>query len=438
MKKATALTLAGMMAVSSVASASMSRWNGFGAAQAFIADVQDIWTLPGVAASNADSTYFEFGSGVAASSNTSNSGFNNIKGTAPWGGNHMTLGPGVLAIWGNRPYSEGSGIDTGYTAPTGVISGSAPAAFTLVPRQTIDLIYAFKVSDTLDLAVGLNLASNGTKTEIATTGSPTTVTEESSSDFGITLGGEVKELGAIKLLEIGLQYNMGSAVNTNNDGVDTNKYTAAQADLDLRIGADVVDGANFQRIELGVNTDSLDVKDEPSTRVSSIPATAYQKSENKAMGWNLGWAMGKTSDKGMGLGGFTLSGLSQSRNEAYNTTEVNKWDKSSMTLAFVSAGEAKVKEWLTARAGISSTLWGSTSRVTETGTPAALTKNTLTTPSGPSTTLSAGLSFVFGDITIDGVLNQDVLYTGTYFVSGVPASLNSQVSATWGWGGSKE
>jgi hypothetical protein len=219
MKKATALTLAGLMAVSSVASASVSRWNGFGASNAFIADVQDIWTLPGVAASNGDAPYFEFGAGVAGASGQANVGFNNIVGPAvgAWAGTHITLGPGVLAIWGNRPYTENGNILAGFAQPSIVISGGAPSGVFLVPRQTIDLIYAFNVGETLQLGVGVNMASNGLKTETVTTAT-TTVTEQASGDFGITLGGEVKELGAIKLLEIGLQYNMLGQANTNNNG----------------------------------------------------------------------------------------------------------------------------------------------------------------------------------------------------------------------------
>jgi hypothetical protein len=386
----------------------------------------------GVAAANPSTSFGYGGPGTQDSS-----AYNGYAGAGAWGGNHMTLGPGVLAIWGNRPYTENSNILAGFTQPTAIVSGAAPAGALLTPRQTIDLIYGFNAGETLQIAVGINLANNGTKTETVTTGL-TTVTEQAAGDFGIALGAEVKELGAIKLLEIGLTYNMASATNTNNNGTDTNKITGVGADLDFRVGADIVDGKNFQRIELGVNTDSLTLKTEPSTASGTLASTTFQKSENAAMAWNLGWAKGMSNDKGMGLGGFMLSGLGQSRTEPNNGTEVNKVDRNNMTLAFVSGGEAKVKEWLTARAGISSTLWGATSTVTEAGASGATTKTTVSTPSGPATTLSAGLSFIFGDITVDGVLNQDVLYTGTYFVSGMSAALNSQVSATWGWGGSKE
>ena len=61
MNKVTTAALAGLVAVTATANASMSRWNGFGAAQAYIADVQDIWTLPGVITNYKNAAYIELG-----------------------------------------------------------------------------------------------------------------------------------------------------------------------------------------------------------------------------------------------------------------------------------------------------------------------------------------------------------------------------------------
>jgi hypothetical protein len=292
------------------------------------------------------------------------------------------------------------------------------------------------VSDAVAIGVGITLGSNNNKNETTTTGSPTTVSEQTAGDFGISLGGEFKGLGPIALLEVGLQFDNVSAVLTENDGTDTNKNSIAGSDLDLRVGMDITgDKGAFQRIELGVNTESLNAKTEPS---GGPAANSFVESKNTAMGWNLGWAKGKSNDKGMGLGGFMLSGVSNTEDEPYRFAEVSKFDASTMQLAFVCAGEGKIKDWLTARAGLSSNLWQNNTSSSEIGAAGATTKNVNTNSGSPNTTITTGLSFIFGDITIDGVLNQDVLYTGSYFVSGIPAALFSQVSATWGWGGSKE
>jgi len=433
MKKATALTLAGLMAISSVASASMSRWNGFGQSSLFIGDVQDIWTLPAVVASNANATYFEFGNG--GGTDYTNFGYNNLPGTA-WGGAHMTLGPGVLAIWGGRPFNELSNINGGSSVPNANGgTGTTPSSSFNTPDQMIDLIYGFNVGEGLALGVGINRGTAGSKTEVVS-GGTTTVSDNSTSDFGISLGADIKGLGPIALLEIGLQFNNTAGANIENDGTTTNKITLGGSDLDLRIGADIKGEKNgFQRIEVGVNTDSLTFKTEPG---DAAPANSFIESKNGAMAWNLGWASGMSSDKGMGLGGFILTGLSQDRSEPFNAAEVDKFNSSAMTLAFVCAGEGKVKDWITARAGLSSNLWASNSTIVEVGPAGSTTKVTSTNGGTANTTISTGLSLVFGDITLDGVLNQDLLYTGSYLVSGIPAGLFSQVSATWGWGGSKE
>lgn len=47
-------------------------------------------------------------------------------------------------------------------------------------------------------------------------------------------------------------------------------------------------------------------------------------------------------------------------------------------------------------------------------------------------TVSAGLGIHIGDgLEVDLVINQDVFFTGTYFVSGVPETVNSVISLTY-------
>lgn len=76
MKKITTAALAGLVAVTASANASMSRLNAFGAAKAFIADVQNIWTLPSVVASHKNTTYFELG--TAANQGAVNNVYKNL------------------------------------------------------------------------------------------------------------------------------------------------------------------------------------------------------------------------------------------------------------------------------------------------------------------------------------------------------------------------
>lgn len=440
MNKVTTAALAGLVAVTATANASMSRVNGFGAAAAYIADVQNIWTLPGVVASNKNATYFELGK---KTSNVVNSAYaGNAAVANAWGGVDAEVGPGVLGVWFNRPYNELSNLAGGATVPSAVGSGGTPSTTFLTPTQSIDLLYGFGLSDSTTLGVAINRASNSLKTETVSSGT-TTVGDQSSSDLGFGLGLEQKGVGPIDLLEVGLTLNLRGDANTNDNGSVKNKITQGGMDTDLRIGGDIAGSeGKFGRVELGLNLDSLDTKSEPA---AAAAANSFVESKQSALAWNLGYAMGKSSDKGMGLVGLMLQGNSASRDEANNGTAVNKLDSSNLYLLASTAAEAKVKEWLTLRAGLSSKLFYTGSVVTETGAAGATTKVTKSTDQPTGTTGNGGLgdagnaiasfgtSITLGSLVIDGVLNQDLLYSGTYLVSGVAGALSSQVSATWAW-----
>jgi len=440
MNKVTTAALAGLLAVTAGAQASASRWNGFGSAQAYIADVQDIFTLPGVVASHADTTYFELGNGIDIAAAFTATAYNGIAPANVWGGVHSKLGGGVLGLWFNRVSNTISGI-AGYTIPNaGAVLGGAEftawsAAATGTLNNQIDAIYGFSLSDATTLGIGLSRATNSGKTE-TTVGGTTGSFDSSIGDFGISLGLEQKEVGPISLLEIGLQYS-SRGNSFAQKGTATDKVNMNGSSINLRVGGDMTgEKGMFSRVELGFATQSLGLKDEFATAPA---AGSFVESKNSASMWNLGYAMGGTSDKGMGLMGLMLSGSGTSRDEAYNAAEVDKTDTSKMGLLATTAGEAKINGWLTVRAGLESNLFYSASTTTDQGAAGSTTK-TIITSDAPAANgkASMGTTLTFGDISIDGVLNQDLLYTGTYLVSGVPGALSSQVSLTWPWGGSKQ
>lgn len=445
MNKVTTAALAGLMVVTAGAQASDARWNGFGSANAYIADVQDIFTLPGVVASHADTTYFELGSlDTTVSPFFGNSGNNVSIANNAWGGVHSKLAGGVLGLWFNRATTTLNGIDAGYTVPDGGVApgpaGALAARLGSTLHNQIDVLYGYSLSDATTLGLGLSRGTNGTKTE-TTVGGTTGSTEETNGDFGVNLGVEQKEVGPIALLEVGLQYNSRGAAYTDKAPGGTNKIEANGSRINVRVGGDIAgEKGAFGRVELGFNTSSLNIKDAFN---GGNPSNAFVESKNSGMGYNLGYAAGMSSDKGMGLCGLMLQGQSISRDEAYNGTEVNKTDKSKLNLLATTAGEAKLTNWLTFRAGLESDLFYSTSTVTETGASGATTKVTTTndahagTAADPNAKASMGVSLSLGDLTLDGVFNQGLLYTGPYFISGLPAAYSSQVSLTWPWGGSK-
>jgi hypothetical protein len=449
MNKISTAALAGLVAVTATANASMSRWNGFGDANAYIADVQDIWSLPGVVVSNKNATYFEFGKAKsdtawstepvdAFSSYYNNPGQNATPVASAWGGVHGEVGPGVLGVWVNRGQSSlinglYSGLG-GEFAQTGNLSGGiAPNATVDMSAGElnvnngaggrVDLIYGFGLNDQIDLGISLSRANLNSKTEnVANTAGRVDSYDAGALGFGI--GAEIKEVAIFKLLEVGLVIDMDNMAISYKDTAGEDKIEHSASVYALRVGGDTAgENGMFGRAELGFRMGSGLSKNGVT---STAPVVGDKEHKISGSQWNLGYAMGKSGDKGMGLMGLMLKGEgSSSETDGANT----KSDRGSMSLQFTTAGEAKVKEWLTARAGIAANLYESSGT---TGAGATNPVKTSTSNNGAAT-LSTGLSGQFGQVTIDGVLNQDVLYTSGFLISGVSETLFTQVSATWGW-----
>jgi hypothetical protein len=447
MKKVTTLTLAGLMAVTAGAQASASRWNGFGEANAYIADVQDIWTLPGVIASHANTTYFEFGKTAAVTTSGTPNANDLPNGT--WGGSHSALGGGVLGIWLGRSANELDGVYSAMPNVDDSTTGSLTAANlsnvgiggltannllnsarTQFPEGRVDILYGFNLNDDVTLGFGVNRAAAGKSGDIDNGGNK----DKGSVDFsniGISLGAELKNVGPASLLELGLQWNSESATLAYTAAGGTeDKVTLVGSAIAFRAGADMTgEKGAFSRAELGLNTVSGEGK-------ANVGGTVIGGEKNNSLGYKLGYACGMSGDKGMGLGGLMLIGNSTNNEDIVTSGTAPKSGSSSMVLQVSSAGEMKLKDWLQTRAGISGNIWDSSATSSDNGA-ATPTKKTTSTTKGSKAVLTAGLSLLLGDVVIDGVLNQDVLYTGGYLFSGVAETISSQVSATWAWGGAK-
>ena len=451
MNKLTTAALVGMLAVTAGAQASASRVNGFGASKAFIADVQNIFTLPGVVASNPDTTYFELGqTGAPAATNAVAINATAVSNNA-WGGVHGKLGGGVLGIWFNTMSRTLDSIDAGYTQPSaGTGFGGQTATFQATVQAALNnqlaLFYGFELGDSTALGVGVSRGVNSNTRETVVTAG-TSNADTTINDLGLSLGLEQKGLGPISLLEVGLQFSTRNDAYTEKSTNTTNKLTADGTNIALRVGGDMTgENGKFSRIELGFATSGLSLKTAPQTAAA---ANTFVESKNSAMLWNAGYAMGMSSDKGMGLMGLMLKNKGQSRDEAFNgltptSAEVNKTNFNTLDLLVSTAGEAKINNWLAFRAGLESDIFYSKTTVTELGAAGNTTKTTTNANAHTGTVgdenakISMGVTFTLGDLVLDGVLNQGLLYNGAYIISGIPSGLSSQVSLTWPWGGSKQ
>ncbi len=446
MNKMTAVALVGLVAVSSMTSASKARQNGFGKSGTFVNDVQNVWSLPTTMLENKDATYFELGQGNVG--NVGNGSANDVE-TMPWGGVHASLGGGVLGLWVNRPANDFDDFTRSTSFAPSIWGTTTPGQFqtflgltftpssltnldvlrATAPGSRVDVLYGMSLNDQVDLAIGLNRASFN----FSTTDTLSPVTSKNTianNSTGVLLGAAMKNLGPIAKLEIGLGFQTQSFL-LSFENATTDKSTVDASGFGIRVAGDLSsEKGKISKFDITYASANMSSKDTPAV---ALPVAIEEKLSGSSYG--LGYAMGMSNDKGMGLAGLILSGDSSTVDNSIVGT-VDKVDNSSMTLDLVTAGEAKVKDWLVARAGLSGKIYGTTSVKND----VTLTSKDETTKEYPAdATVSTGLSFLLGDITIDGVFNRDFLYTGPYFLSSSgDALINTQVSATWAWGAGKE
>jgi hypothetical protein len=126
----------------------------------------------------------------------------------------------------------------------------------------------------------------------------------------------------------------------------------------------------------------------------------------------------------------TLTGAIANAKYESETTTVN--------IPVTMAVEHHISNVVTARFGICQDLYQSgTSKATTTtydalGAETGVTELTTSaeTLAGTTVSLGAGIN-VLKDLTVDAVVRQQVLFSGTYLVSGVPETLVSQISAKY-------
>lgn len=424
------------------AHATLAADEGLGAASAFMVNDASYTSFPQVVDAYKGATYFEFGIASPLSPSAAPDGSPGNAASA-WGGADIPFGAGALGVWVGRPdgdfaglYGESrldaAGLATGFApgmdrlAGLGGISASSTvdAFYGAEPAQArVDLIYAFDFTDRLRLAVGLNRAASDQQVDFGSDG----YDAYTADNLGLSLGADYKGLPYIKLLQLGLQVNEESLLADANISGTDNKLASSAQGFDLRAGADIPAGdGSFGRAELGLKSGTLSVQSEAG-------ADADGNDRGGATEYRLGYALGETQDRGMGLCGLMVHG------SAGNDDGVNSISYNTLNVVLSTAGEMKLKEWLTARAGLSGSLYsqGAVSVVRGSGaTPAySAADSSLADGAGSvapagAAQVSLGLSLNLGSITVDGGLNQNLLYSGSARVGNEPGA---RVSMVWDW-----
>ncbi len=385
MKKWIAVTGAVLMTASTASASSSSlsplfgysnsRMDALGVNNWEVKDDHNVFFVPALITNYKNALYGEFGSDACGAAGTcsAESGGQNLRGAATrFGGTHMEGMGGVWGLYLGRPYN-GVFNAAGTILPAGI--------FAAVPTNNrFDFLYGMGTG----MPVGIGVTYAGQRND-------TPVTDNSFGELDLNASASLMN-GA---LDAALTFGYGTA----KDKAANDEATAKALSLFLRSHRDMGGAGTLLTTLQGTWVDFG--KDVDATTKSLL----------------LDAALNCTSHQGA-LMIFAL-GASYA-----NATGVDSVSGRTYALPATIAIEHQTFKPVKVRFGVTKALWSHTdddtvpSKVTPDGNP----------------TVSFGLGWQVQDnLTVDAVVNQDVLFTGTHLVSGVPETLNAKVSGAWRW-----
>jgi hypothetical protein len=427
MKKGAILALAGLMAASA-SYATEERAGGFGRVSLFLADSSDWKSLPQTV--NGNSITFE-----------------GIDGNLDWMGINKDVFGGSLGVYNGRDsWDIFSGSVSGFNIANPV-NGGDPTPDNQYGQQDVtdltDLIFAINLSDAARLAVGLTWGNN--INNIYDYSEPSNANNYykanfSSSVTGISLGADLKELGPIAVLQIGLQYHMWNQLNSEDYYTTQNtlnKVTIDNTKIALRVGGDLAgENGAFGRFELGV---AMEGSEQKSAYQTALPANSFEKVTGSQNDYILGYASGISGDKGMIVVGVALTGQTSGweAKNYFGAMQDGKMEEGEAAVVVSAGGEANYNSWVTLRGGVDANVLGGSGEkftYTDGNTPANNYTDTYTYDNQFGANLNLGATVRFGNFAVDGTVNQAWVVEGPDFLSGAGEDIFFGASVTYALG----
>src|SRR3989339_249011 len=415
------------------------------------------------------------GAGVAPRVN------NNVTIANQWGGVSgacPVIEGATLGLFLNRPYSGILGsagqnaTGSGVTAVTADGFGNSMVA--LAPQTRFDLFYelpfaGFKLGALLNVA-GDNLSNeNKTTSSPLVTGNTTSSDELSSSEVNLVMGAQVRDVLLASDLDLVLtlgfpsakntyktsQYNGTAWINTNDWIFQTNSALnlgiTARAAIPVKNNpllayfnytSNNISNTFTEQIDAGLNSSFNDTGD------TNYKQERTQKQSTLTLGasYNV-----KTSPKTLMVVAANLNqsvatnnaSTTQLRTAIAGKSQQYDSETASIALPVNLAIEQSLAKSFAMRMGVSQNIIQQTTTKTSAPTltwsattssyqQTQVAETTAKTETLGGTTISIGAGIdVFRGLTVDAVVRQQVLFSGTYLVSGIPETLVSQLSATY-------
>lgn len=375
-----------------------------------------------------------------------------------WGGATIDLGGNALGLYINVPGTVSTGlfsdvISTINSIPilsTVNVSSSTYKLtnMSVTPDNQITALYGLGLEG-MNIGIGLAYSANSKSYAEKTTYLAKDEISSSASEIGILLGAS---LTGDMPIDIGLSVNLPSASYKTSDyrlsGTDSkldNEDKVDASGLGIGVGARLISN-NDLIANLGVGfssgsikialkkdnndndnwSDTGDVNGEIAGEVSNLSVNLGIAKLLKANNVNViagltGGFASATEKKGKVTD--NIDSINNKKGTEDSTTDIN--------VGINVAAETKLNDTWSARAGVSKGIFG-----TQSITKKDLDTDTKTEESNDTTAapvISAGISGVISNFTIDAVISQALLFDGPYFIGGVANGLNSQVSMKYQW-----
>ncbi|MBI3810854.1 MAG: hypothetical protein HY283_01415 [Nitrospirae bacterium] len=382
-----------------------SRMAGMGVANWQIEDDFNIFINPAQLSNYKNNVYGELGTYTAANPsigggaglgpNQDGIGFG-----SQWGGMNMDVSYGGWGVYLGRPYA--GPLNAAATA-IGGLPGVAPLTAPLDNR--FDLFYA-----THGMPLGFYLSYASRAADVKTAGVKTT---NDASEINLGVGGLVMN----NMLDVALNLGMPS-FETNNGTTKVQTDGAINVALLGRLHTGL--GGNAKLLTTGqILLGDASLKATGGTKVGLTSNTIRVDTAVNSM----------PNPNTLLVAGV---GIASTSTEAKPKPAGSKTTTSNLTIPVNVAVEHQTFKVVKTRIGLSSALYNTTDckNVDPTCTTAGASK--VTKVADGTATVSMGFGWAVADnLMLDAVINQDILFSGTYVVSGVAETLSSMLSATY-------
>ena len=387
-----------------------ARMDGMGVANWEIEDDFNIFINPAQLGNYKNNVYGELGNFIKGSGGTSSLNTpdqNNITTGSQWGGMNMDVSYGGWGVYLGRPYAGPLNLMNAGTAPT---------------NNRFDLFYGLHGTP---IGLYLSYADQSENTKAGGTTFKDQAQEINLGAGGIFGGGMLEGALDIALPSGKCSDNAGGSVACSAGGANTFKSDAGPS-LALLLRHHAGMGGNSkllttfqaQMIDSSTKDSSSSAKLEGGTTVVRLDTALNSKpNPDTLLVAGIGIASSGTEVKCKpGCGKVTQDNLSIPVNVAIEH-QTFKAVKTRVGLAKPLYNSNNCKDTIGVGACNGSVLAGA---------------QKVNTVSDGAATVSAGLGWaVANNLELDAVINQDILFTGTYAISGVAETLSSKLSATY-------